>query len=57
MDQDKHLGSAARWLALAALLAGASAIACAGANGDPAPEAQEAGAPSLEPCVEAGAAE
>ncbi|MBX3259826.1 MAG: hypothetical protein KIS78_18205 [Labilithrix sp.] len=57
MDQDKRLGSAVRWLSLAALFGVALTLACAGANGDPAPEAPEAGAPGLDPCVEAGATE
>lgn len=56
MEQDKRLGSAFRWLAVA--LAGAALIlACAGANGDPAPAAQEAGTVDINPCVDAGATE
>ncbi|MBX3196946.1 MAG: hypothetical protein KF894_02215 [Labilithrix sp.] len=56
MDHDKNLGSAVRWTALAALFGVAFALACAGANGDPAPEPPEAGT-ILDPCVEAGAPE
>ena len=57
MDHEKKLGSAIRWMALLTIFGVAFALACAGANGDPAPAAQEAGTPVLEPCVDAGVAE
>ena len=57
MDQDKRLGWAVRWLAIVTLFGSAFALACAGANGDPAPEASEAGATAPETCVDAGAME
>ena len=57
MDQDKRFGSAVRWLAIITLFGAAFALACAGANGDPAPEAPEAGAAAPEACVDAGAME
>jgi hypothetical protein len=41
---------------LSALLALASTAACAGANGDPAPAPQEAGAGTAVACDDAGAA-
>ncbi|MDB4939206.1 MAG: hypothetical protein JWP87_6178 [Labilithrix sp.] len=44
-----------RIVLLAALLALASTAACAGANGDPAPVPQEAGAGTAPACDDAGA--
>jgi hypothetical protein len=45
-----------RIVLLAALFALASTAACAGANGDPAPVPQEAGAGTIPACDDAGAA-
>ncbi|HVJ88479.1 MAG TPA: hypothetical protein VM580_01670 [Labilithrix sp.] len=53
MNQDKRFSSAIRWTALALLFGVAFALACAGANGDPAPEPSDAAAP-LDPCLDAG---
>jgi hypothetical protein len=53
-NRTKILGAALHWLALIAVLSG---LACAGANGDPAPAPQEAGASEVPSCVDAGAAE
>jgi len=57
MNHERQLGSAVRWTAILTLFGITFAFACAGANGDPAPAAQEAGAPELDPCVDAGAVE
>lgn len=55
MNQDDGLRTAARWMFVVTLF-GVACLACAGANGDPAPEPVEAGA-ALDPCADAGAAE
>jgi len=57
MDQDRRVGTAARWAAIVTFFGVTFALACAGANGDPAPAAQEAGTPEINPCVDAGATE
>jgi hypothetical protein len=41
----------------ATLLSLRVAVGCAGANGDPPPEPQEAGVTEIPPCVDAGATE
>ena len=57
MTDERRLGSTVRWAAILTLFGVAFVCACAGANGDPAPAEQEAGAPALDPCVDAGAVE
>lgn len=48
---------ARRLVLTATLLAASVAVGCAGANGDPPPEPQEAGVTEIPPCVDAGATE
>ena len=54
MNQDTRLSAAIRWMALVSLFGMAFALACAGADGDPAPAPVDAG-PTLDPCLDAGA--
>ena len=55
MDPKRHSSRTRRIVLVAGLLALASTAACAGANGDPAPAPQEAGAGTVVACDDAGA--
>ncbi len=56
MNRNRYSQRTKRIVLLAAVLTLASTAACAGANGDPAPAPQEAGAGTVPACNDAGAA-